>query len=206
MNQLHPDLRVVRTRQAIRNAFFELLEEKGFEAITVKDITTRATINRATFYAHYDDKFALMNALEEEMMQELNNITTENIPALIKLIEDDNNKIETSPIAVATLTYIGQNRTFMKALLGPHGNIAFQLRLKDFIWKAIFANDAHPFIKKNKLLVPGQYLASYIASAHIGVIQQWLMDGTRETPEEMANILSTMTINGIVYAAGLKHP
>lgn len=206
MDQQHPDLRVVRTRHAIRNAFLELLEEKGFEAITVKDITTRATINRATFYAHYDDKFALMTALEEEMIQELNNITTENIPALIKLIEEGKIKMETSPIAVATLTYIGQNRTFMKAMLGPHGNIAFQLRLKDFIWKSIFANDTHPFIKKDKLLVPGQYLASYIASAHLGVIQQWLMDGTKETPEEMANILSTMTVNGIVYAAGLKHP
>lgn len=37
------DLRVVRTKTAIRNAFVELIEEKGFDAITVKDITTKQT-------------------------------------------------------------------------------------------------------------------------------------------------------------------
>ena len=40
------DLRVVRTKTAIRNALVELIEEKGFDAITVKDITTKANINR----------------------------------------------------------------------------------------------------------------------------------------------------------------
>lgn len=46
------DLRVVRSKQAIRVALVELIEEKGFEAVAVKDITTWAGINRGTFYAH----------------------------------------------------------------------------------------------------------------------------------------------------------
>ncbi|MEH6996395.1 TetR-like C-terminal domain-containing protein, partial [Neobacillus drentensis] len=50
--------------------------------------------------------------------------------------------------------------------------------------------------KEENLLVPGQYLASYLASAHIGVIQQWLESGRKESPHEMARILSTIAVNG----------
>ncbi len=55
MRKNQTDLRVLRTRKTIKEAFVELMEEKGFDAITVKDITTRAGINRGTFYAHYQD-------------------------------------------------------------------------------------------------------------------------------------------------------
>ncbi|GAH73061.1 unnamed protein product, partial [marine sediment metagenome] len=44
------DKRIIRTRQQLSEAFFELLEEKGFQKITVQDITDRANVNRATFY------------------------------------------------------------------------------------------------------------------------------------------------------------
>ncbi|PFV67840.1 TetR family transcriptional regulator [Bacillus sp. AFS059628] len=43
-----------------------------------------------------------------------------------------------------------------------------------------------------------------MASAHIGVIQQWLNTGQKETPEEIARILSTIAVHGPFYAAGLK--
>ena len=68
------DLRVVRTKTAIRNALVELIEEKGFDAITVKDITTKANINRGTFYAHYQDKFDLMTKCQEDIMYEFSSI------------------------------------------------------------------------------------------------------------------------------------
>lgn len=57
------DPRVIRTNQLIRVAFSELLYEKEFEKITIQDISERATINRATFYSHYQDKFELMESL-----------------------------------------------------------------------------------------------------------------------------------------------
>jgi AcrR family transcriptional regulator len=60
------DPRVMRTRKLIRDALLSLLAEKSFEAINVQDIAERGTINRATFYAHYTDKFALLNALVRE--------------------------------------------------------------------------------------------------------------------------------------------
>jgi len=59
MNEADP--RVRRTRKLIIDAFFTLLAEKTFHAISVQDIAARATVNRATFYAHFEDKYALMD-------------------------------------------------------------------------------------------------------------------------------------------------
>ena len=57
------DPRVRRTRQLLQDALRRLLEQKGFDNISVQDITEAATLNRATFYAHYPDKFALLEEL-----------------------------------------------------------------------------------------------------------------------------------------------
>jgi AcrR family transcriptional regulator len=58
MNETDP--RVIRTRQLLQTALGELLAQKDFRDITVQDIADRATLNRATFYAHFADKYALM--------------------------------------------------------------------------------------------------------------------------------------------------
>ena len=64
--QARVDPRITRTRKLIRDALTSLLSQKKFESISVQDIAERATVNRATFYAHYADKFALLDALVRE--------------------------------------------------------------------------------------------------------------------------------------------
>ena len=54
------DPRVIRTRKLIIESFVSLLGEKDFGSITVQDIAAQATVNRATFYAHFDDKYDLV--------------------------------------------------------------------------------------------------------------------------------------------------
>lgn len=88
------DPRIRRTRALIQAAFLDLLAEKSFQAITVKDITQRAEINRATFYAHFPDKFALLDAtIAQTFRQELKKRTLnacrfnqENLRALVLLV------------------------------------------------------------------------------------------------------------------------
>ena len=63
------DPRVKRTRQLLQNAMLELVQEKPMENITVQDIAARAEVNRATFYAHFEDKNALMNYMVRDMFQ-----------------------------------------------------------------------------------------------------------------------------------------
>jgi len=70
------DPRVKRTRNLILHAFESLLAEKGFESISVQDVTDKAEINRATFYAHFPDKYALLDYFITQMfMQEVDNRT-----------------------------------------------------------------------------------------------------------------------------------
>ena len=60
------DPRVLRTRKLLVDAFVSLQAEKIFDDITVQDIATRATVNRATFYAHFQDKYALLDDIIRE--------------------------------------------------------------------------------------------------------------------------------------------
>jgi len=64
------DPRVRRTRKLIVEAFFALMGEKGFQAISVQEIAERATVNRATFYTHFDDKYALMDWVVRDTFRE----------------------------------------------------------------------------------------------------------------------------------------
>ena len=57
------DPRIRRTRQLLRDALTGLLERKDFDNINIQEIAEAATVNRGTFYAHYTDKFALLEEL-----------------------------------------------------------------------------------------------------------------------------------------------
>jgi AcrR family transcriptional regulator len=84
------DPRVKRTRKLLQQAFQELMTERGFQDISVQDITDRAEINRATFYAHFEDKYDLLrasvsDALEQQLrgvLPERPQFTVENIRLL----------------------------------------------------------------------------------------------------------------------------
>jgi AcrR family transcriptional regulator len=64
------DPRVLRTRQLLLHAFADLYSEKGFQAITVHDITERANVNRGTFYSHFEDKYAILEEWLREQFQQ----------------------------------------------------------------------------------------------------------------------------------------
>ena len=61
VNQVDPRIR--RTRQLLQQALGKLLEKKDFNDISIQDIAEEATVNRATFYDHYADKFVLLNCM-----------------------------------------------------------------------------------------------------------------------------------------------
>ncbi|KGE18858.1 TetR/AcrR family transcriptional regulator [Paenibacillus wynnii] len=204
MRNINADLRVIRTKESIRHALVELINEKGFEAITVKDLTTRAKINRGTFYAHYQDKFDLMTKCEEEIMLDLSRLTKQSYPSVIAALETDSQTLNPFSFTVSLFEYLNVNSGFMKAVLGPKGDLSFQTRWKKFMWDTLYGNNPNAFMKEENLLVPGQYLAAYMGTAIIGVIQQWLESSTKESPLEMARILTIISVKGPFFAAGLK--
>lgn len=57
------DIRIIRTKKAIENAFIEILSEKSFTKITIEEICKKANVNRMSFYNHYEDKYDLLNVI-----------------------------------------------------------------------------------------------------------------------------------------------
>ena len=56
MSDEKTDRRIQRTRELLRKALMELIDEKGYDAVTIQDITERANLGRTTFYLHYQSK------------------------------------------------------------------------------------------------------------------------------------------------------
>lgn len=194
------DRRIIRTKRMIRDALTELLEEKSFEEITVKDLTKVADINRGTFYLHYDSKYDLLeksgNEILEEMKESMKKISTSSII-------QSQLKNEPVPFLVNLFETLQQNAHFMKVILGSKGDPIFQVKVKKFM-KDNFLEKAMHNSKGENLLVPIEHLMAYVSSAHLGVIQQWLEDDAKESPREMALILSKITFYGPAYIVGIR--
>ncbi len=62
------DIRIEKTERAIKQAFMELRAKNPLEKIKIKDLCALACINKSTFYAHYQDIYALANAMEDKII------------------------------------------------------------------------------------------------------------------------------------------
>ncbi|QHT48744.1 TetR/AcrR family transcriptional regulator [Bacillus sp. SB49] len=193
------DRRVIRTKKLIREALAELIGEKGFHAVSVRDITTRAAINRGTFYLHYQDKFDLLEQCEKEVFEEIEAVAEKVDLQEMKHFLATNKPL---PFIVSLLDYIKENAAFMHAVLGPNGDVSFQLAFKDFL-KTNVGREVLQTAKEEDRLVPYDYLLSYLVSAHLGVIQEWLETGTKESPEEISVYIARLSLLGPFQAAGL---
>ncbi|MHA6250908.1 TetR/AcrR family transcriptional regulator [Oceanobacillus sp. CAU 1775] len=68
MSEVKTDLRILRTRKLIMESFVDLSGKMEFKDITVKDITTKAMINRSTFYYHFEDIYDLLDKALTEVL------------------------------------------------------------------------------------------------------------------------------------------
>lgn len=193
------DRRVVRTRAAIRDALIGLIEQKGFDAVSVNDIAARADINRGTFYLHYRDKYDLLEQVEAEIVRDVESIF---LRGKTLRLEDLSSADEPLPVIVTLFEYLKDHAALMHAVLGLEGDVALQTQIK----KAIERNLKFGVLAGGRpvtFLVPSEYLISYLLSAHFGVVQLWLERGCVETPKEMAVILSRLSLGGPLYALGM---
>ncbi|WP_052835902.1 TetR-like C-terminal domain-containing protein [Thermobacillus composti] len=107
------------------------------------------------------------------------------------------------PIAIDIFQYFYRNRDFLKVLLSPKGDPAFQSRLRQTMWEQLYERTAASRTRPKRMPISPEYVASYISGAHLSMIQCWLNNGCRESPEEMAKVLSLLTAKGPLQAAGL---
>lgn len=191
------DLRVLRTKKLIKEAFISLIGRKGFEAITIQDIAEEALINRATFYLHYQDKFDLLeqisNSYLEELMEEIN------ITFHLKKGEVDVSRFKITLRRV--LENIKKNQDFYIVMLGPNGIPNFTDQIERLLSEKFKMTLTSLYGDLEQLEVPPDFILSFISSAYIGVIKWWLHAGNNYSidfmVEELANIITKGPMNTI---------
>ena len=103
------DLRIIKTRRAIEQAFFRLLQQMDFETITVRKLCDEAMVGNATFYYHYQDKCDLAEQVGRRCIQE--------IRAGIHAHRDDVKRRAAGIRAVDHMTELTGERNRQRALL-----------------------------------------------------------------------------------------
>ena len=123
------DLRVQRTKKAILETFFSLLEEKHFNNISVIDICEKALINRGTFYTHFQDKNQLLEKIVYDMMMNFDD-------EVDKVHGDSDMLVYYNDIFDVSLAFIYENRARLKTLITNAD-------------ATLMSNQAHAVIKNN---------------------------------------------------------
>ncbi|UWD48862.1 TetR/AcrR family transcriptional regulator [Clostridioides difficile] len=201
MKKVSIDRRTIRTKKMIRSALAELIDEKGFNNISVTDLTQRADINRGTFYLHYVDKYDLLEKIENEIIQEIEE-ETKHLDSVNMMNIDASN--EPLPFMVKLFEYFRKNSVIIKSILGPKGDPTFERKIKRFIEINLFEKQKSRNFNIDEGVISEEYFIQYILSADLGVIQYWLEKNMKESPDEMALILARMSLLGPLRAVGIR--
>lgn len=186
------DRRQARTKQLMRKALMDLIEEKGMEGITVTDISNRADINRGTFYLHYRDVSDMLEQIKQEVFEDLKNLMLQvDFMELMSYAA----KNQTYPKAIRIFEEFSRNADFFKVICGPKGDLSYPLRFKELMKTHIFEKLAL-HIPKNSIPIPHDYLIDYISSANLGIVLHWIQSGMKESPEEIGQVMTYLINHG----------
>lgn len=194
------DRRIARTRLAIRDALVTVIKEKGFDALTVRDLVLRANINRGTFYLHYKDKFDLLEQTETEILQDIQHLI---LRANLIQFEDSHTTDQLQGLVILLLEYVKDHAELMHAIFGLQGDYSFISRIRSMLEQNLNLG-ALSGLRVENFSVPREYLIAYILHAHLGVLQSWLVNGCQESTVEMARIFFRLSFEGPIRAAGFR--
>lgn len=183
--------RVARTKAAIEDAFVQLVLEQGYERVAVEDITDRADLARATFYAHYPNKeavlFAVFNRLIEDLMQRIayqggpwNEVRRDAVQTVYK------HAAENPDLYRACLSDARTRQAYL-SILYRYAEQNFRDRLN--------ALNRQP-------RVPVPVMARAFAGAHVAVLEAWLAGELNGDVEELASMTLDFLVAGSAWAHG----
>ncbi|GGA29843.1 TetR/AcrR family transcriptional regulator [Paenibacillus physcomitrellae] len=182
------DPRVLRTKQLIKEAFIDLLREMDIEKISVNRIAERATINRVTFYLHYQDIPDMLEKLSAEMRDELSRLLKSPEPSGPAEEESD------WPMLVRLLEHIADNEKIYKVILAskriPIFVDALLSPIVEMITDKIETMDEGSFLAKAN--IPKDFAVWFCSSALMGTISAWLRQDSPYTPRYMAKQFSLL--------------
>lgn len=176
------DLRVIKTKKAIKSAFLELMREEGFVSINVKKIIELAEINRGTFYIHYTDKYDLLNKIEEELLSSLLEIT--NASPYNEFKSEHTNWEEFHTFFALFVKYVYEQGELFTLLQSEKGDPAFMSKFYEMcrtVW------EKHQI--SGRLSIPQNYALTALISMTSSLMLEWVKGGFQETQEEFMQIL-----------------
>ena len=182
------DLRVQRTKKAILDTFFSLLEEKHFSNITIIDICEKALINRGTFYTHFEDKNQLLEKIIYDMMMNFDD-------EVDRVHGDSDMMVYYNDMFDVSLAFINENKHALKTLITNADT------------KLMF-NQAHAIIKNNIMKKVGrlpsttegslEILAEFFAGGLIQTISWWVETDCQVPAEKIKEELFALVQNILI--------
>lgn len=169
------DRRVRRTKKLLRQGLAELMNEKDFKDITVKEITQRVDLNRGTFYLHYRDTYDLLEKIEGELISafelavEKYRPTKENTSAfhIIHQIYD----------------YMEENMEICTILFSNQTSITYENQLLDIIVTKTF--EIGGVLSNQTRTKERDYKAYFFACGLLGIVKKWITEELVFSKEEM---------------------
>lgn len=169
------DLRVVKTKQTIHRALILLLKKKPVSQIKITELCKEASINRGTFYFHYQDVGDVLQELFKEIMQDLQVSYDEPFKKGF-----DINGINLNPNSVKIFDHVKKYEDFYKIVLAEDVSMKYYYMLFDAICTLLAESS---YGEKEEHL--NKYFHSYNANAIIGLLIQWYLNDFEDSVDDM---------------------
>lgn len=181
------DLRVRRTREQITRALVELINDRGFRKVTVAALIQRAHINRSTFYAHYTDKYDLLDQTRAAVYDRVRDLIDRVTPPEAvgserwELIRENQAEIFTQ-----LARYLYQERPLVLAL-SKTGD--FYTDLKEIVVSEVRRRREELHLKFSDL-IPADYAEELIMNSMLDLVYFWIRKEKPEPPREFVQIFN----------------
>ena len=179
------DRRIKRTQKLLQEALISLTLEKGFDGVTIREITDRADVGYTTFFRHYPDKEALLAGVLNLMKEEFQVVIT---PDLIVT--------EPEKMGAHLFEYVRENRDLCRVLLDSTNTMALLRPLEEMGLQE--AERMFGPSKESQMRV--DLAVNHLMSSIVMMIRWWLDHDMPYEPEKMGQILADLIIRPIIKA------
>jgi AcrR family transcriptional regulator len=191
------DRRVRRTRRLLHEALVSLILDKGYQRITVQDILDRADVGRATFYAHYRDKDALLLTSFDGMLDELRRE--------LDAMEPGAPPANTARPAGVVFDHAYRHQLIYQALCGKQGGAIIQRYLHQRI-SDLLREHLRPHLAAAGSEIPADIIAEYYTSGTLGLLAWWVDHDFQHGPAWLARSYQQLAVPGILAALRPENP
>ncbi|MEA4895850.1 MAG: TetR-like C-terminal domain-containing protein [Oscillospiraceae bacterium] len=182
MKELSQSRKTRYTQMALQDSLIELMQKKPISKITIKELCEKADLNRTTFYAHYTDQYDLLRQIEEETLSWGRN--------MISSFTLESPKADVLRNLEKVFDYLVENRNHIQVLMSEQGDLDFQKQLMTTIYEQCGVS---PINKPGADLATRELYFVFVVNGSIGLIQNWLKNGFKESTPEMVEIIYNMT-------------